>query len=904
MRWIVESSLRLAAVVAVGVVVIMVLGVVALRHAPVDTLPEFLPPQVQVQTEALGLSTSEVEQFITVPLEDEFNGLPFLDHLRSQSVPGLSAIELTFKPGSDIYKDRQLVTERVAQGPSVVNVGSPPVMIQPLSAESRVMMIGLSTKSLSMIDLSTLARWRIRPRLLAVPGVANVTIWGQRDEQLQVLVDPTRMIRHGVSLGQVINTASDATWTSPLTFVEASSPGADGFIDIPNQRLSIQHILPIKKARNLAAVPVEDSGSTPLRLSQVATVVEAHPPLRGDAVLRDGPGFILVVEKFPGANTLAVTRGVEAAMADLEPGLAGVTVDTTIFRPATFIETALRDIGVAALAAFVLVVLWLGVSTRSWRTALTCAVAVALPVVVAAGVLYLRGATFTTMTLAGLAIALGVIVDDAIVGVVAMRRRLDQPRAPGKEAESTAATIVAACTEVRRPLVYALAIIVLAAVPLLLLGGLGGSFARPMMASYLLAVLASTATALTVTPVLGYLLLRPAPRDRRGGVVARGVDWCFERSVPGFLRRPAWAYVTVAVLAAAGVVTLLQLGTGPLIPVMQDRDLLVRWQAMPGTSLPEMERITAAVDGALRSTRGVRDVASHMGQAVMGDQVVDVDSAETWITLDPKASYGPTLAAVRHTIDGFAGLRHTLLTYSQASLDAAHTTTGAAVTVRLYGTDDKALASTAQTIRQSIAALHGIVNTQVQAQPEEPAIQIAANVKAAARYGLSPGDIRRQTSVLIAGLAVGSYYRQQEIFDVTVWSKPAVRQNLTDIQDLLLDSPHDGRVPLKKVAAVAIEPTPTEIDHDEVSRYLDVTAAVKGADLGSVVANVEQRVQSVALPLGYHAEVFSDVEQRQGADRRTLLYTLGVVAGIFLLLQAAFRSWSRAALLLLTLPLA
>ncbi|MGD0167278.1 MAG: efflux RND transporter permease subunit [Gaiellaceae bacterium] len=904
MRWIVESSLRLAAFIAVGVVVLVIMGVIALRHAPVDTLPEFLPPQVQVQTEALGLSTTEVEQFITVPLEDEFNGLPFLDHLRSQSVPGLSSIELTFKPGTDIYKARQLVTERVAQGPSVVNVGTPPVMIQPLSAESRVMMIGLSAKGLPLIDLSTLARWRIRPRLLAVPGVANVTIWGQRDQQLQVLVDPARMAEHGVSLEQVINTAGDAMWTSPLTFVEASSPGADGFIDIPNQRLSVQHILPIRTAKDLAEVPIEDTTDKPLRLGEVATVVEDHPPLRGDAVLKSGPGFILVVEKFPGANTLAVTRGVETAMAELEPGLAGVTVDTTIFRPATYMETALHDIGIAVLIAFALVVLWLGVAARSWRTALIGAVVVVLPVIVAAGVLYLYGATFNTMTLAGLVVALGVIIDDAVVGVAAMRRRQERQGGPGEEAESKAAIITAACLAVRRPLGYALAIIALAAIPLVLLSGLGGSFARPMMASYLLAVLASTATALIVTPVLGYLLLGSKPADLRSGLVARWVERGFKRSVPGFLRRPHYAYATTGLLVAVGVVTLLQLGTGRLIPALQDRDLLIEWQAMPGTSLPEMERITTIADRTLRSTRGVRDIASHMGQALMGDQVVDVDSAETWIRIDQAVDYDRTVAAIQREIAGFAGLRHSLVTYSRASLDAAPTTSGAAVTVRLYGTDGKTLAAVAQRIRRWLAAQSGIVDPQVQAQPEEPAIQIEANVKAAARYGLKPGDIRRQTSVLIAGIPVGSYYQDQQIFDVTVWSEPVVRQNLTDIQRLLLDTPNGGHVPLWKVATVAIEPAPTEIDHDQMSRFLDVTAGVKGADLGSVLASVKQHVQKVELPLGSHAEVSSGLQQRQNAHRRTLLYALMAVAAILLLLQAAFQSWRRAALLLVTLPLA
>src|SRR4051794_14020995 len=281
MRWIISSCLRLAAAVVAAAVVVLVVGTGALRHAAVDTLPEFLPPQVQVQTEALGLSTNEVEQLITVPLEDEFNGIAFLDHLRSQSVPGLSSIELTFKPGTDIYQARQLVTERVAQGPAVVNVGTPPVMIQPLSAESRAMMIGLSSTSVSPIDLSTLARWRIRPALLAVPGVANVTIWGQRDQQLQVLVDPAKLHAKGVSLAQVINTTGDTTWTSPLTFVEASTPGADGFIDTPNQRLSVQHVLPVTSPQDLARMPIEETAAgSRLTLGDVATVVEDHPALR------------------------------------------------------------------------------------------------------------------------------------------------------------------------------------------------------------------------------------------------------------------------------------------------------------------------------------------------------------------------------------------------------------------------------------------------------------------------------------------------------------------------------------------------------------------------------------------------------------------------------------------------
>ncbi|WP_280715756.1 efflux RND transporter permease subunit [Kitasatospora sp. MAP5-34] len=894
--------MRLAAAMAAAALVVLFLGTAVLRHAPVDTLPEFLPPHVQVQTEALGLSANEVEQLITVPLEDEFNGLAFLDHLRSQSRPGLSAIDLTFKPGTDIYQARQLVTERVAQGPAVVAVGTPPVMIQPLSAQSRAMMVGLSSKSVSMIDLSTLARWRIRPRLLAVPGVANVTIWGQRDQQLQVLVDPARMHQQGVTLTQVINTTGDAMWTSPLSFVEASSPGADGFIDTPNQRLSVQHIQPIGTPKDLASVPLEETADKKVLLGDVATVVVDHPPLRGDAVLPGGPGFLLVVEKFPGADTLAVAKGVEAAMADLRPGLSGVAVDTSVFRPATFIETALRHVGWAALAGLLLLVGWLGVCWRSWRVALIALVGVALPLVAAADVLYLSGATFTTMTLAGLVVALGVVVDDTVRTVAAIRHRLAEPDEPGA-VRSRSALIAEAVPAVRRPLGFALVVIVLAVVPLLLLGGLAGALTRPMVTAYLLAVLAATLVAMTVTPALAYLLLRTAPPRREVPRPVRRAERLLGRAQLRFVRGRGWVFGSVALLAVCGLAVLPQLGTGALIPQTQDRNLLVRWQAAPGTSLPAMEQATSAAADTLRAVPGVTGVASDLGQALMGDQMVDVDSSQTWITLAPNADYGATRAAVQQRLDAAPGLRHTLLTYPQAALDAGRTRTGPALSVRLYGTDQQVLATQAERIRQSLAALPGVAGAQVQLPTMVPSIKIETNIDAAAAHGLKPGDIRRATAVLLAGIPVGSYYQQQQIFDVSVWSVPANRQNLSDIQNLLLDAPNGQQVALKDVATVSVQPTATQVDHDQVSRYLDITAAVQGTDLGPVVDRARTGVQALGLPLGYHAEVSSDLAGRQSDDLRTLLYVLASAAGILLLLQAALGGWGRAALLFLTLPL-
>lgn len=910
MRWLIGSGLRLGVAMAAAAALVLFLGVSSLRHASVDTLPEFLPPQVQVQTEALGLSAAEVEQLITVPLEDEFNGLAFLDHLRSQSVPGLSDIELTFKPGTDVFTARQLVTERVAQGPAVVNVGTPPVMIQPRSAETRAMMIGLSSPTVSPIELSTLARWRIRPRLLAVQGVANVTIWGQRDEQLQVLVDPARMAAARVSLTQVVNTAGDAMWTSPLTFVEASSPGADGFIDTPNQRLSIEHVLPISHPADLASVPVEDTkAGQSVLLGQVSTVVEDHPALRGDAVLRNGPGLLLVVEKLPGANTLAVTRGIQAAMDELAPGLSGVNVDTGVFRPAGFIEAALDDIGWAALAGLAAALLWLGLWARSWRFALVIFVAVALPIVAAAWVLELAGVTFTTMSLAGFAVALVLVIDDAVTTTHAITLRLARPADDAADPPpSPAEVITEACLSVRRPMNYALAVLLVGTVPLLLISGSAGDFTRSFAVPYLLAAVFAALTAVLFTPPLAYLLARLRFARRTAGRSGpRGPGRAavtFDRVFDAVALRTSPLLGTVAVLAALGVAVLPQLGTGSLIPVMQDRSLLVQWQAAPGTSLTAMTRTATDAGDELRTVPGVRDVASDLGQALLGDRIVDVNSAQTWITVGAGADYGATLAAIRTILGHYHGLQHSLLTYGQAALADSGTGGGAAINVRVYGTDQQVLAAQADAVRRTISGIRGVRAAAVHLPSEQPTIEIATNVAAAARVGLKPGDVRRAASVLVAGIPVGSYYRNQQIFDVVVWSGPASRDSLAAIRNLPLDVPKGGQVALDKIADVSMISAPGEIDHDDASRYLDVTADVNGVGLGSALDAVRAAVAARPLPLGYRAEVTSALQQQQSDDQWTLIYALAAAAVVLLLAQAAFRSWMLAVLLFLVLLLA
>ena len=907
MRWIVGSSLKLRFLVVLVAVALLLLGFVQLRGMPVETLPEFNPPMVEIQTEALGLSAAEVEQLVTVPLEqDLLNGVAWLDRIGSESVPGLSRIELIFQPGTDVLKARQLVQERLIQAPGgIPNVSKAPVVLQPLSSTSRVIMIGLSSKNLSLIDMSVLARWKIRPRLMGIPGVANVAIWGQQERQLQVQVNPERLRERGVTLDQVVQTTANALWVSPLSFTEASTPGTGGFIDTSNQRLGIQHILPIMTAKDLAQVAVEDTGGRVLRLADVSRVVEDNQPLIGAAVAGGGPSLMLVVEKFPGANTLEVTRQVEAALDEMRPGLAGITIDTGVYRPASFLEAATHQLAVALLVGLILMVALLGGAYLSWRVALISLVTIPLSLLTAALVLYHRGATINSMVLAGLVIALGVVVDDTIVEVDNLRRRLGQSRQLGEaDNESTVAAIVRASLEVRGPMLYATLMVAVATVPVFFLQGVTGSFVRPLGVSYLLAVLASMAVALAVTPALALLLLARAPLARRQPPLLRWLQRGCAAALTRLIFRPRLAYVAIGVIALAGLAVLPQLGGRPMLPAAQDRDLLIHWDAAPGMSRPEMDRITGRAALELRSVPGVRDVGAHLGRAVTSDQVVNVNSGELWVSIDPRADLPRTVAAVSRVLNGYPGLAHSLATYPEERIRRLQSGEDEPVVVRVYGENLQVLQAKAQEVARAIAGVRGVVAPHVNAQSTEPTVEIETNLAAAQRHRIKPGDVRRAAATLLSGITVGNLFEEQKVFDVVVWGEPSVRHSLTSIQDMLIDTPAGGRVRLGDVATVRIRPNPTAIRHDAVSRYVDVVAGIHGRSLGAVTHDVEQRVRDIQFPLEHHAEVLRASAERHEARLQVLSIAVAAAVGILLLLQAAFGSWRLATLVFLTLPLA
>ncbi len=892
MRWLVSTSLQLRVVVVALAVVLMVGGIRTVRDAPLDVFPEFAPPLVEIQTEGPGLSTTEVESLITVPIENAVNGIVALKTLRSKSVLGLSSVVMYFKEGTELMQARQMVQERLAtvagQLPAVAH---PPVILSPLSSTSRVMKIGMWSRRLDQVELTTLARWTIRPRLMAIPGVANVAIWGQRDRQIQVQVDPERLRDYKLTLDQVMRVSRDATL-----------PGPGGFIDTPNQRLAVTQVPAVARAEDLRRVPVAFRNGSPLALGDVAEVVEGFPPPIGDAVINDGPGLLLIVEKQPTGNTLDVTRNVEKVVEALKPGLKDVEMDTTIFRPATFIEMSLANLRKALFWGCLLVVAILIAFLFEWRTAAISLTAIPLSLVAAALVIYWRGATINTMVLAGLAIALGEVVDDAIIDVENIVRRLRLNRQSANP-EPAYSVVFHASMEVRSAVVYASLIVVLVFLPVLLLEGLAGAFFRPLAVSYMLAVLASLVVALTVTPALSLLLLPGGNLEKRDPPLVRALKRIYRAALPPLVDRPRVAVAGLAVIFLAAAVTVPYLGE-EFMPNFKEYDFLMHWVEKPGTSLEAMQRITARVSRELRAIPGVRNFGSHIGRAEVADEVVGPNFTELWISLDPNVPYQPTVARIQSVVDGYPGLYRDLLTYLKERIKEVLSGGSAAVVVRIYGPGTEVLRAKAQEVGQALKDVPGVADLQVEPQVLVPQVEVRVKQEEALRFGLTPGDIRRAATTIVKGAKVGEIYEEQKIFDVAVWGTPRTRLDLESLRAVLVDTPSGAHVPLGDVADVRIGPMPNLIAHENGSRRIDVSCNVRGRDLGSVARDIEARVRGVSFDRGYHPEILGEYAARKQARQRLLALALVSLLGIVLILHSDFKSARLAVLVFVSLPFA
>ncbi len=893
MTWLVSTSLRLRVLVLAAAVVLIVVGIRTADEIPLDVFPEFAPPLVEIQTEAPGLSTTEVESLVTVPIENSLNGIPYVQTVRSNSVLGLSSVRLIFAQGTDLLTARQLVQERLAlSAPRLPSVVKPPVILPPLSSLSRAMKIGLSSETVPQMDLTVLSKWTIRPRLMSIEGVANVAIWGDYDRQFQVLVDPDRLRSNNLTLDTVVQSVQRST-----------AVGSGGFVDTPNQRLAIRHVAPITDTDDLSDTVVAHRNNAPVLLGEVADVRIGSPPPIGDAIINDGPGIMLIVEKQPWANTLDVTRNVEAAMKALGPALTDVEVDTTIFRPATFIERALENLSQSLLIGCVLVIVVLTLFLFDWRAALISSLAIPLSLTAAALILYYRGQTINTMVLAGLIIALGEVVDDAIIDVENILRRL-RLNAELPQPKSAFRVVFDASLEVRSAVVYATMIVVLTLLPVFFLEGLAGSFFRPLAGAYVLAILASLGVALTVTPALSLMLLPKAARRDRESPLTRLLKGGYRRILPLLIGQPWLVLGASTVLFVAAGFGVTQLGE-ELMPKFKETDFLMHWVEKPGIGIDAMNRITIRASEELRSIKGVRNFGAHIGRAEVADEVVGPNFTELWISIDEDVPYEETVAEVQEVVDGYPGLYRDLLTYLTERIKEVLTGASGAIVVRIYGPDLETLREKADEVEAVMKTVEGVTNLKVEQQVLVPQVQVRFRPEAAAVFGLTPGDVISATSTLVNGTRVGEVYEEQKIYGVVVWGTESVRRDIDALRELLIDTPSGAQVPLSDVADISIRPAPNSIKREGASRRIDVICNVDGRDLGSVAEDVEKTVVSqVQFGQGYHPEFLGEYAEAQASRQRLLILSIGSLIGILLLLYVDFQSVRLVMLIFMALPFA
>ena len=883
---------------------LVVFGTFQVQKMPVDVFPEFEQPIVEVHTEALGLSAKEVENLVTLNLEELLSGVPWLDSIRSQSVTGLSVVKLRFKRGTDFIRARQMVQERLALAVYLPNVAAAPTMLQPLSSTSRFMMVGLTSDEIEATDLSMIARWTIQPKLTGIPGVSSVAIWGKRARQMQVHIDPKRLRDARLMQHDIIATAGDALWVSPLTFLKGSTPGTGGWIDNKNQRLGVQHTMPITEPEHMAKLAVAPQHlllkGKKMNLGDVAEITYNHPQLIGDAYVNGTNGMMLVIEKFPNANTLDVTKRVEAALQELRRGLPGVKLEPTGLRLASYIDESTSNLSNALIFGAILVILAIGAFLFNWRTALVSLVSIPLSLLTAVIVLYALGATLNTMLLAGLVVALGVVIDDAIVGA---ERFLEKLREREDDDASVASILLETTMETRSAAIYAALIVVLAVMPIFFMGGVMGAFFGPLASAYVLAVVASVFVGVTVSPALSLMLFGSKARSANESPVAAGFKGAYEGLLRGVTAAPKAVTGVALILVAAGLATWPMFGQS-LLPALKEKELLVTLTTAPGASKKETYRITERMSKELESLSGVTKVSAHVGRAIGGDQIVDVNSSQIWVGLDGNADFDQMAAKVRETANGYPGLDNDVQTYLRNTVGEALSGVKNSVVVRIFGHDRKILNNKAEEIRDALKGVQGLVDIRAIGQIEQPQINVLVDLDKAGEASVKPGEVRRSAATVFSGINVGFLYDEQKIYDVTIWGAPEVRNSIDDLHEVLVERSDRTHVRLGDVSEVGIKSVPTVIRHDGLAPYVDVVANVVGRDLASVNDEVDDRVSRIKFPLEYYAQIKGEFAEQEAAQDRTFGLALAALIGIFLLLQACFRSWRLAVIGFVALPAA
>jgi CzcA family heavy metal efflux pump len=894
---LVAVSIRFRGVVLAVACLVIGYGIYSAYHARLDVYPEFAPPQVVVQTEAPGLSPENVEQLVTRIVENSLNGAPDVESIRSQSIQGLSVVTVVFEERTDVYRARQIVSERLAEAGTQLPQGVLPPTMAPLTAATGLaLVIGITSNRYSEIDLRTIAEWTMKPRLLGVPGVARVSIYGGGVKQLQIQLVPNRLAAYGLSVNEIANAARAATGVR----------GA-GFVETPAQRIVLQTEGQSLTAEQLGNVVLQSASGRSIRLRDVATVREGAEPKIGDATIMGRSGIMLLTSSQYGANTIEVTRDLEKAIEDLKPGLKseGITLYPDLFRPANFITTSLQSIGQALWIGAALVAVVLFIFLFNFRVAFISLTAIPLSLLVAVIVLTRAGVSLNTLTLGGLAIAIGEVVDDAIIDAENIFRRLREA-GPGRTAKEVFRIVHDASVEVRSAVVYATFIVALVFVPVLAMSGVQGRLFAPLGLAYILATVASLVVALTVTPALSYFLL---PNNTGSESETRFVAALKRRYVAvlrAISRTPrliAAAAVVLVLLAAAAVPFL----GGEFLPPLREGHFIVHMVAMPGTSLEESIRLGKLVTAELLKDEDVRVVAQQIGRAESGDDTSGVHYSEIHVDLkqlDGEAMEGAE-DRLRKVLERFPGVSMSPKTFLTERMEEVLSGVQAQVVVQVFGDDLDVIDQKAREVLDTVTAVRGAADAQLESPPGTPGIVVHLRPERLVQFGLQPVNVLDAIEAAYQGATVGQVFEANRVFNVAVILDPRIRQVPEEVGSLLLTNSDGAQVKLGELADVYQRTGRYSIAHEGTRRRQAVYCNVRGRDVASFVEEAERAVRDkIKFPIGVYT-VFGGVsEARKQAQKEILTYSLMAGVGIVLLLAIAFHNIRNMLLVLVNLPFA
>ena len=903
---IIRWSLRFPLVVCALAAMLAVYGVLVLARAKYDVFPEFVPPQAAVQTEAPGLVAEQVELLVTLPIEQAISGASGVQAVRSETISGLSVVTVVFQENVDPYRARQIVAEALGQVTSRLPLGVKAPKLEPLTSSTMdLLKLGFMSERLSPMQLRDLVQWTIRPRLLAVPGVARATLYGGDERQLQVQVEPRELNARDLAFSDIVAAVRSATGVR-----------GGGFIETANQRVLIESrgqtldaaALGAAVVPALAAAPLASAApataATPLRLRDFATVTDGVAPKFGDALIMGKPGVLLNLSSQYGANTLIVTRAIEAALAELAPALRlrGVRLYAGLHRPANFIENALAGIRLDVVLGAVLITLVLFLFLRDLRSVAVAFVSIPLALLAAVIAVDACGWTINTMTLGGLAVALGVVVDDAIIGVENIVRRLRGTHAHGLEAREI---IQKASVEVRAPVVYATFVVVLVLAPMLLLSGLQGSFFGPLAASFSLATLASLVVALTVTPAAALLLLTRTEPHAEAAWLARLKDRheSLLRHWSAFPRRVIIGSALVTLLAAAA----LPFFGSELMPPFREGHFVVQALATPGTSLTAMKTLGARVAGDLVAIPGIVTVEQTMGRAESGEDTWEPNRSEFHIELKHMSGRAEAAiqAAIRAALQHYPSLRTEVLTFLGDRLSESLSGETAPVAVNVFGPDLDELDRVASEIAAVARTVPGASDVQVQAPSGAPFLRVDLKPERLGQYGFTAADVLDTVETAYEGTTAAQIYDANKVIDLTVRLPPAERVDPEAIGQLLVRTASGVTVPLKELATLSLTEGRTGIMHEGARRRQVVTLNPTTSDIGGFVAKLQSAIaRRVKLPPTVYLQFAGAASGQRQARRELLVHSALAALGIMLLLSVAFRDARSVTLILATTPFA